>query len=375
MLYSQVKPLLARIQSPEQLRQIELNSPQIQGDNAELWHKLIARDVPTWHKKNYKPKNPNSWYKIYKRYVQEQKEEIERDQQKLRETMQGLKSKQTTSQLVNLKSVPVPRDPRMRITSGVPRKKTDTRLSTLNFTAGSKTKMVDAKSVLNRARREAKEIHAMGRLNKLTHHLTGKSGQVVKAPEGMRREYEIKAQPELIKVLSSKRKIAVNSIFRDTTNDDLSEREARLRRAMQPIGSKRDADGAVKNPNSNFLHLSEDEESLDDLFDEPPLKRVRPSTAADATSAKAKPVSETKAQMLAVKKAATPFENSTAAREPTNVKKPQSPAVPRAVTSFNPPVRQSSPVASSIRRPPPGNMFPKKKKAVDIFNRRPAKRH
>ncbi len=70
--------------------------------------------------------------------------------------------------------------------------------STLNFTGGSKTKMLDGKSVLNRARREAKEISNMAKLSRPTHQLKA-FGKVTRAPAAMVTQYQNAKKPALLK--------------------------------------------------------------------------------------------------------------------------------------------------------------------------------
>ena len=72
-----IRDVLARVTSPEQLHEIEIASPQIQGEDEELWRALIARDIPDWRKKNYVPKDPRKWFQVYKKYKKEQQREIE----------------------------------------------------------------------------------------------------------------------------------------------------------------------------------------------------------------------------------------------------------------------------------------------------------
>ena len=393
MLYTQVKPILARVQDPEQLRRIEENSPQLQGEDVELWKKLIARDVPTWEKKDYYPSDPSKWYKVYKRYVREQKEEIERDKEQLRATMMGIKAnrEQHTSQLVDLKKVVVPRDPRMRVGDGARKRPGFQKdMSTLNFNAGSKTKMVDGKSVLNRARKEAKEIHAMGRLNKLTHTLTGNSSQVRKAPEGMRREYEIATQPSLARVLMTKRKSVPEGSSRThlSLGADLDEREARLRKAMQPKSGKQSSDDESRGTKRNIVDFSDDDGSHDDIFDEPPLKRVRAipslpplpgSVAQPPTSAKP---SDMISKMLAMKKSNPPTVKSRLPPSIDSLPSTSTVSQPKifksSPVSSPPPIRKQMssppPTAATPRRPPPPPGMVRRKKEVDIFNRKAMRR-
>lgn len=170
--YWKLRSILQRVDSAEQLHQIEVNSPQIQGEDAELWKALIARDIPNWREKNYVPKNPRKWYEVYCKYKKEHRKEIERDEEILRNTMLGIKKEKEThvSKVVDLRTLPkVPRDPRMLANNGgVPLGKSrgfgKETPSTLTWNAGSKTKMTDGKSVLTRARREAKEISQRSKL-------------------------------------------------------------------------------------------------------------------------------------------------------------------------------------------------------------------
>lgn len=69
--YSLVRPALMRIQDPEQLHQLELNSPQLIGETAELWMNFIKRDVPRWQDRRHEPANPKNWYKVYKKLMRE----------------------------------------------------------------------------------------------------------------------------------------------------------------------------------------------------------------------------------------------------------------------------------------------------------------
>jgi len=156
--YWKIRTVLQRIDSPEQLHQIELRSPQIRGEDAELWRAFIARDIPNWQTKNYSPKNPFKWYEVYVKYKKEQRKEIERDEEILRNSMMGLKREREThvSKVVDLRALPkVPKDPRMLANNGgVPIGKfkgfKKEGANALIWTSGSKTKLTDGKSVLTR---------------------------------------------------------------------------------------------------------------------------------------------------------------------------------------------------------------------------------
>lgn len=63
--YRVVAPVLKKITSPLQLRNLEARSPQLAGDDAELWKKFIARDFGTDSVDKWVPKNPKNWSRIY----------------------------------------------------------------------------------------------------------------------------------------------------------------------------------------------------------------------------------------------------------------------------------------------------------------------
>ncbi|CAD6504199.1 BgTH12-05933 [Blumeria graminis f. sp. triticale] len=260
--YNQISDILSFLRSPEQLHQIEEQSPQIKGLDAELWQKFIAKEVPKWAAKNYAPKNPLKWYEVYKRYKREQAEEIKRDEETLRETMMGIKKARDNnlSKVVDLGSLPkLPRDPRMLANNGgVPLSRSSFKKetpSTLRFAAASKIKMNDGQSVLTRARREAKEIAKMGKLSRPTHQLS--IGRVSKAPAAMVKEYRTANQPA-IRILSRR----MNSQTPGIKDTALEDRENRLR----SLTAGSNAHGAQP----NYVDSEDEFEEADELFNDSP---------------------------------------------------------------------------------------------------------
>lgn len=108
--YQIVRAILLRIENPQQLRQIELASPQICGPDGEIWLEFIKRDVPNWDKKPYEPENPKKWYKTYKKLVIDSQKEVEDDAAYLKATLDKIKQDQAQhkAQQVELKGVKVP---------------------------------------------------------------------------------------------------------------------------------------------------------------------------------------------------------------------------------------------------------------------------
>jgi elongin-A len=386
--YFQVRSILQRIDSPEQLHQIEIHSPQIKGEDAELWRAFIARDIPTWSRKNYVPKNPHKWYEVYCRYKREQQKEIEAAEATLKESMLGIQKHRAThvSKVVDMKTLPkLPRDPRMLANNGgVPLNKhrgfKKEGASSLAWTAGSKTKLTDGKSVLTRARREAKEISQMSKLAKPTHQLSGRMGQVVRAPPAMVNEYRTANQPAL-KILSRKTNIVRRpDIGGGIDRPSLEDREARLRALTSGgAGTKRDA---AELPKATMVGSSDEDEDEyydedgqhEDLFDDEPKSRPRSSIPSRPSKPPPKSqVSSAKPQISRPRpphSSSPPLSTSRPPPKPSDVissiiSKPK----PRQFGSSPPPPKDARSRSGSPGMPQPPKFMPKKRTEVDIFNR------
>jgi elongin-A len=389
--YWTIRSILKRIDSPEQLHQIEQRSPQILGEDAELWRAFIARDIPNWQTKNYVPKNPLKWYEVYCKYKKEQQKEIERDEEVLRNSMMGLKKEREThvSKVVDLRALPkVPKDPRMLANNGgVPIGKArgfkKEGASSLMWTSGSKTKLTDGKSVLTRARREAKEISQMSKLSRPTHQLKARMGQVTKAPAGMVNEYQ-KANQPAVRILSRKQKPSptFSGGITGSSRPSLEERETRLRALTSP--PKNGGSGGLK---ETLVGSSEDEDDdfdeVDDLFDERPSSRPHASSPSPPRSLKpppslnlsSSPASSSRPSQPSTKprpqasSASPPLSAARSAPKPSDVissiiSRPKAASsVPPRINS-GPPSRTSSPAPGGVKP-----MMPRKRPEVDVFNR------
>ena len=374
--YWKIKPVLESVDSPSQLHLIESNSPQIRGEDAELWQKFIARDISKWEEKSYVPRSPLNWYKVYRKYKKEQEAKIRQDEEELKARMAGIQKERgkNVSKLVDMRLLPkMPRDPKMQYNAGVKiaRKgglKNDSP-SILAWTSGSKTKLTNGKSVLTRARREAKEIKQMSRLSMPTHKLAGKVGEVRKAPTSMVDEYIRAAQPETR--IFSKRKAAPGTV--SMSGPSLEEREARLY-AMQRTSRHM--------PRGTVVDSSESEEeagSMDAIFDNqsnahraPAHSSSRPNTT-QGYSGRPQPSSSSSSSR-------TRGENHAAQPKPSDVilsvlSKPNSKSLPRSMGSLpasslrsSPAGFRRSPSPSQRERKPP--LIQRKRPEVDVFNRK-----
>ncbi|RFU35247.1 hypothetical protein B7463_g1169, partial [Scytalidium lignicola] len=371
--YWKLRTILQRIDSAEQLHQIELNSPQIQGDDAELWKALIARDIPNWKEKNYVPKNPRRWYEVYCKYKKEHRREIARDEEVLRNTMLGIKKEREThvSRVVDLRTLPkVPKDPRMLANNGgVPLGKTrgsgrDTP-SVLSWNAGSKTKMTDGKSVLTRARREAKEISQRSRM---VNKIGAKPGQVLRAPTGMVNNYRKEAEPPL-RILTKKRTTDIPHRSTALSASSLEEREQRLRALTNPSGSGARGDqSAVAKPTYVGSSSSEDgdEDSDVDIFGEQIESKSRPPSTSNLTR-RSNPDLRSLPPTNSLSSPPSRPQSKPSNLISSIISKPKSAPPASSKSSYS---SSTTTEASRIRTSSPAQpMNPKRRAEVDIFNR------
>ncbi|KAG0650725.1 hypothetical protein D0Z07_2311 [Hyphodiscus hymeniophilus] len=386
--YWKIESILKRVDSPQQLHEIETRSPQIKGEDSEIWLSFIRRDIPNWKDKNYVPKNPTKWYEVYCRYKKELAKELEKDQEELKARMAELNKKKSThvSKIVDLRKLPkVPRDPRMMANNGgvpIGRNKENGVIkhgaSSLTWTTGSKTKMTDGKSVMTRARREAKEISQRGRLARPTHQLGGRVGQVRQAPAGMVNEYRRDRLPALapVKILSKKRDVS-DQVGGSIGGPSLEERERRLRALTMTRGQ---AFGAAEP--TLVSSEDDDDDDLEDLFDEKP-KQIRGPSTNSSKSMLSPPSSSpsTKSQPRQLLKS-TPLSSS--ASPAPRIKPSDVISAMISIPKSKPAARTSMPMHSKTpttfsRSPSPSHgdrnrMMIKKRPAPDVFNRAASKK-
>ncbi|KAL2358376.1 RNA polymerase II transcription factor SIII subunit A-domain-containing protein [Cryomyces antarcticus] len=192
--YHLLRPILLKIENPEQLREIETASPQICGHDAELWRAFMKRDIPNWEKKPHEPRNPNSWGKVYRKLLREDEEEQRQSEEVLRAALNIRKEEKEKNQATIIHKVIDPEKRKARPAA----KSSSTAL--LSFGGGSRTKTNTAQGVLDRARRETQEARNArnSALAMPTHLLNVKASQVRQAPRGMVVGYNRPAPPKII---------------------------------------------------------------------------------------------------------------------------------------------------------------------------------
>ncbi|PTB64543.1 hypothetical protein BBK36DRAFT_1123453, partial [Trichoderma citrinoviride] len=189
--YETVRSILLRVESAAQLRQIELNSPQIQGQTAELWVRLIERDFPLESRNRaYQPKDPKNWYRVWEKYKVEQEKFLEESENRLKSALNSLRQEEEkkTSKIIELGAIPSSKKGAIKR----PHARTS---NTLSFGGGSRTKTANGASVMRKVRREAKEIAQIhGTLSRPIRTPPARSA-VTKAPEAMVNDHKRAALP------------------------------------------------------------------------------------------------------------------------------------------------------------------------------------
>lgn len=192
--YETVREILIKLDNPAQLRQIELNSPQIEGQTAEIWLKFIERDFPLESKtKAYQPRDPKKWYKVWEKYKNEHDTALQESENKLKSALAGLRQdkEKNTSKIVSGKALPSSAKFAIRRYTG-PREGSS---NALMFGGGSRTKTANGASVMRKVRREVKEIaNIHGSLSRPI-KAPSRRPMVMKAPTAMINDHKRAAQP------------------------------------------------------------------------------------------------------------------------------------------------------------------------------------
>lgn len=396
--YWKIEPVLKHVKNAEQLREIEVNSPQIQGVDFQLWKNFIFTADARWREKNYVPRNPTKWYHVYRRYKREAEAKLKQDEENLRNAMLGLHKEKAshTSQLVDARSLPkVPRDRGMRVTERKGQQQSRNE-SSLTWRLGSKTKMSDSKGVLLRAKREAKEISIRGKMVVPANQLKGRS-IVKQAPQSMVEEYRRSANAPLkIFTLKSGPTPVPSSVYPDRETSERKLRALTLgqgKTQSQPRRATSDSDASSGDRRGSSTGtavpkqtiVSDDEESdVDDLFDEkpsPPKKQaVRP--AAQSQNSRPREVQPPKLQLNSNSRPG--LHSGLNRRKSSDLSNPSmARARPAAGAGGSPAAKPSTPAKSSTPAQRSGGMAAAataggatgagrplvRKREVDVFNR------
>lgn len=177
---SSIRALLLAIEDPAQLREIEENCPQIIGHDGEVWVKFIRRDIVEYADEDPPtPTDPNRWHIFYNRLLKRNRKQFKADVLQLRQRQFGVRQAQADRQLQKMEFADLPQLPRPDGYTPHPRKPAPpkiTKMDTLSFGAGSRTRIRTPADLITKARRTAREASIFrpggSNLSRPTHLLT-----------------------------------------------------------------------------------------------------------------------------------------------------------------------------------------------------------
>jgi len=377
-----VHELLSKINNPAQLREIEINSPHLQAETAEYWKRLIQKEFPVESKeKNYTPKNPGNWYKMYEKYSQERQISQKEAEDRMRQQFQGLQQKKDTrvSHIVEQKLLPRPPKTGRNLGTGQRGTSYEKATGSLSFSKGSRTS-----NALQKARRQASEYKLI-RQSLTNPFRTTPTGTVKAAPVGMVNAKRIASQPAFR--ASSLLRHSDSASFPSTKPANPGMDHAS--RPPQYISDSEDEDGLFDDAASRKeiskprrINSSADSTGSVSGFNKPGPKQLRRSGLLSATP-RPKPVinvaspSNTSPKPDARPSSASSKPATYTSGQPTSLPKSRqidghkgdaervaSKTSPKLISEQEPSSRLALASPPGPRSPP---LMPKKRKAVDIF--------
>ncbi|KIH91799.1 RNA polymerase 2 transcription factor siii subunit [Sporothrix brasiliensis 5110] len=203
MPFSSAVPLLAHIDSPYQLHQLEKNCPQLADEPLEMggiWARLLTKKVPGWDTKGYltdEELKTMTWIEMYDKAKAALDAETAAAADRLKQTLAGFsKAKEdNATQLVNSRAL-LRKMPGVMAKKRGPGRAADRGQAVLSFGSGSRTKMTSGQSVLRRARREAKEMSKVSQLSsRLADNQAVARSQIRMPPAAMMHDHRVAHQP------------------------------------------------------------------------------------------------------------------------------------------------------------------------------------
>jgi elongin-A len=222
-------PIINKCDDPQVLRAWEVNTPQIRGKTGDIWLKFIKRDVPGWRTKPHEPKDPQSWYKVYRKLKAEADEEEHRAEDLLKAKMAGIRKDEATWRVAApTKAIPEKQSRHKGVAMQFQRGSDN---NGLRFTTGTKTK-----DFMQSVRRQAAEskLQKSGVLARPSNMLNNSAAprSIAKAPQYMVEDRQRQAGLSRSKVerdVEPRADAAPSMSLAARSAQDLKMREERLR--------------------------------------------------------------------------------------------------------------------------------------------------
>ncbi|THX28162.1 hypothetical protein D6D12_05015 [Aureobasidium pullulans] len=188
--YKVIRPVLKSVTNPAQLRQIEEASPHIAEDDAELWEAFIRRDISKAESrlKTTRPRNPSSWWKVYRKLKREDETETKAAEEKLKAALNRHKVDKGSKQ-TNIVRAVIPSGEKRTGWSAGPKEKPFGAQALKNAkTAADTITILKRQTAQRQAGRSVAQSTPM-------HQLQQMRGKVAQAPAHMIRQYAQKPGP------------------------------------------------------------------------------------------------------------------------------------------------------------------------------------
>lgn len=163
--YEKIRPVLLKVDRPEQLASIEENSPHLLGKTAEIWRAFLLRDVQDYDRNPVEPKDGKSWWKTYRKAKRRADEEQQRQEEELVSQLTARREEREQNTTTISTKMVVPRPDRKKAKQGMTHARTADS-SRLNFGGGTRTKTTTGAGVMKQVKREMAErqtrLHSLG---------------------------------------------------------------------------------------------------------------------------------------------------------------------------------------------------------------------
>ncbi|KAL4933586.1 RNA polymerase II transcription factor SIII subunit A-domain-containing protein [Aspergillus undulatus] len=306
--YVLARPFLVKIESPEKLRSLELQSPHLMQHDAELWLEFIKRDIPKWDEYEL-PEQPDCWYDVYCALREEVQRTLDEDAEKLKMALEGITSERAKHSTVFVPDRRLTRLPRDRPTAKQRYASYDRKMGGITpvFSSKSGGSSDDPRGSaiwnferpsLPRPKAPKKDnIFTTKKRNNVlavpTQHLNSRATQVRQAPRSLIEEHRRAPEPAIARnpALRAPGRANLQNTSRTgspgrPSNPVLEDREARLRaiaqgRSWEPSRSRAPPQvsspdrPASARPSSGTLPTSSDSQSQANTDPEPPRPTIR----------------------------------------------------------------------------------------------------
>lgn len=163
--YEKIRPVLLKIERPDQLASIEKNSPQLLGKTAEIWRAFLLRDIQDYDQRPVEPRDGKSWWKTYRKAKQRADEEQERQEDELVSQLMARKEERDRNTTTVSSKLVVPGADRRKSRQAMAHSRTGDS-SRLLFGGGTRTKTNTGAGVMKQVKREMAErqtrLHSLG---------------------------------------------------------------------------------------------------------------------------------------------------------------------------------------------------------------------